>query len=160
MACAAKRPKECCAGNPRRITAITAFQNVLRDEFEDGNIDTSDAEELLISFAGLKAEDAEVKVDYWDTKNQRGTDLTLSSYTTWYRELKDAGVALDVYEDFKKQSADIESDKDKDGEPISGSKKKKIVALIDSLQIPDEQKDALYLSCDYAESTLNSTPWH
>lgn len=143
-----------------RDTAITAFQNVLRDEFEDGNIDTSDAEELLISFAGLKAEDAEVKVDYWETKNERGTDLTLSSYTTWYRELKDAGVTLDVYEDFKKQSADIESDKDKDGEPISGSKKKKIVALIDSLQIPDEQKDALYLSCNYAESTLNSTPWH
>ncbi|MBQ3146790.1 MAG: hypothetical protein IJB91_03585 [Oscillospiraceae bacterium] len=143
-----------------RNAAITAFQNVLRDEFEDGNIDTSDAEELLIIFAGLKAEDAEVKVDYWETKNERGTDLTLSSYTTWYRELKDAGVTLDVYEDFKKQFAEIESDKDKDGEPISGSKKKKIVALIDSLQISDEQKDALYLSCNYAESTLNSTPWH
>ena len=78
----------------------------------------------------------------------------------WMNEIEGSGVDVSTFVAFRSAAADIESDKDKDGEPISGSKKKKIVALIDSLQIPDEQKDALYLSCDYAKSTLNSTPWH
>ena len=51
-------------------------------------------------------------------------------------------------------------DADGDGKTDSGSKKKEILDLIDSLPISDSQKDALYYDNGYAASGLKKAPWH
>ena len=44
---------------------------------------------------------------------------------------------------------------------ISGEgKKDQIVAVIDSMDIPDAEKDRYYLTYGYSENTLGDTPWN
>ena len=50
-------------------------------------------------------------------------------------------------------------DKDGDGKADSGTKKKEILKVIDSLPITSKQKDVLFLM-NYAKSTLYEAPWH
>ena len=77
-----------------------------------------------------------------------------------YSGARSAGITTWQYVKFKDECSYLSADKDADGKSISGSLKKKVVALIDSMDISKEAKDYLYLSEDYAESGLSSTPWH
>lgn len=82
---------------------------------------------------------------------------------TTYEKLEAAvaeGISVYNYVSFRYDIKDLEGDKDKDGNPISGSLKEKIVEVIDGLNLTNEQKDFLYLQQNYAESTLGDTPWH
>ena len=69
------------------------------------------------------------------------------------------GVDFDDYFDFYFATRGIEADKDANGNSISGSKKEKVLAAIDAMDIPDDQKDALYLQQGYAETTISEAPW-
>lgn len=78
-----------------------------------------------------------------------------------YRGARDAGMSTWQYVDFKDQVSYLEADKDANGKTIRNSLKKKVVALIDSMEISGEAKDYLYLNIQkYAKSGLGSTPWH
>lgn len=82
---------------------------------------------------------------------------------TTYEKLEAAvaeGISVYNYVSFRYDIKDLEGDKDKDGNPISGSLKEKVVEVIDGLNLTSEQKDFLYLQQNYAESTLGDTPWH
>lgn len=70
------------------------------------------------------------------------------------------GVDFDDYFDFYFATREIEADKDASGKSISGSKKEKVLAAIDAMDITDEQKDALYLLQGYSEKTINEAPWN
>lgn len=71
----------------------------------------------------------------------------------------DCGLTYEDYYDFYFSKRYLYADKDEDGKSISGSKKEKIVALINGMDIPDEQKDALYIASGYTEKSLKTTPW-
>lgn len=43
---------------------------------------------------------------------------------------------------------------------ITGSKREKVLDVIDSLPLSKKQKDALYISEGYAESKIQDVPWH
>ena len=53
----------------------------------------------------------------------------------------------------------MSADKDKYGKSITGSKKDKVCAYINGLNLTSEQKDILYLYL-YKENSLKYTPWH
>ena len=74
-------------------------------------------------------------------------------------EVNGDGVAFDDYFDFYFSTRGIEADKDEDGKSISGSKKEKMLAAIDAMDIPNEQKDALYLLEGYSKEAINEAPW-
>lgn len=59
-------------------------------------------------------------------------------------ELLDLGVTVQEYWDMRKDMSKIESDKDAEGNTISGSKKKKVVQYIDGLDLTAAQKVTLY----------------
>ena len=67
--------------------------------------------------------------------------------------LVDAICALDAF-------GHMTADKDEFGNSISGSKKAKVCAYIDAMDITDEQKDVMYLLSGYKENSLEYTPWH
>lgn len=51
------------------------------------------------------------------------------------------------------------ADVDADGNAINGSKMRKVMEYIDSLNLTSQQKDVLFLT-QYAKSSLRKTPWH
>ncbi len=76
-------------------------------------------------------------------------------------EARAAGISCRVFMEFRSKAENMKADKDPNDpeKTIAGSKKEKVVELIDSLQLTTEQKDVLYLMY-YAESGLYDTPWH
>lgn len=71
------------------------------------------------------------------------------------------GLEYQVYLDLKDQIKDVTSEKDKKtGEPVPGSKKKKVLQIIQKLEISIREKDALYLMLGYSKSTIDEAPWH
>ena len=70
-----------------------------------------------------------------------------------------AGVTPEVYVEFLEETADLQADRAGNGKAIAGSKKQKVLAAIDGLDITKEQKTALYYAAGYAESTLTEAPW-
>lgn len=54
----------------------------------------------------------------------------------------------------------MEADRDADGEVINGSKREKVLKLIDSMELSDYQKDVLYLTEGYSEKTIDDAPWN
>ena len=55
---------------------------------------------------------------------------------------------------------DIKRTKDEDGKPIRNSLKKKIMAVIDAMDLTKAQKDALYYANGWAKSEIYEAPWH
>lgn len=97
---------------------------------------------------------------YWAA----GGNALSVSQTTLYQELVDSGMsrkkAYETIRDFNDATADLEADKDENGNPVSGSKKEKVVEAINKLPLGRKQKNLLYLSRGYSEKDLNSLPWN
>ena len=97
---------------------------------------------------------------YW----AEGGKALSASQTALYQELVDSGIsrkkAYETIRDFNDATADLEADKDENGNPVSGSKKEKVVEAINKLPLSRMQKDKLYLSKNYSEKDLGEMPWN
>lgn len=97
---------------------------------------------------------------YW----AEGGKALSASQTALYQELVDSGMsrkkAYETIRDFNDATADLEADKDENGNPVSGSKKEKVVEAINKLPLSRKQKDKLYLSKNYSEKDLGEMPWN
>lgn len=76
------------------------------------------------------------------------------------QEAAKSGVSYEAYYDYYFATKDIESDKDASGKTIPGSKREKVLAEINAMDLTVEQKNALYYASGYAESTLYEAPWY
>lgn len=70
------------------------------------------------------------------------------------------GVSYETYYDYYFATKEMHADKDENGKSISGSKKAKVVEYINSLDIPAEQKDALYVAAGYTEKSARNQKWN
>lgn len=116
---------------------------------ENGQLTTNDKVDVLL------------KQGLTDTSLYRALSTVLSEET--YDKLTEArsgGISAKVWMKYWQQKAELSADKDANGKSISGSKKAKILALINSLQLTAEQKDLLYRAEGYAERDLYKAPWH
>ena len=97
---------------------------------------------------------------YWAA----GGKALSAAQTRLYEDLVDSGLsrkrAYEILKRFNDATADLEADRDKNGNPIGGSKKEKIVKEINKLPLSRKQKNTLYLSRGYSEKDLNSLPWN
>lgn len=97
---------------------------------------------------------------YWAA----GGKALSAAQTRLYEDLVDSGLsrkrAYDILKRFNDATADLEADRDKNGNPIGGSKKAKIVKEINKLPLSRKQKNMLYLSRGYSEKDLNDLPWN
>lgn len=97
---------------------------------------------------------------YW----AEGGKALSASQTALYQELVDSGMsrkkAYETIRDFNDATADLEADKDENGNPVSGSKKEKVIEAINKLPLSRKQKDKLYLSKNYSEKDLGEMPWN
>ena len=102
-------------------------------------------------------------------------DLASDSDLTKQAELESSsGLTAVEYWEYKVATNGIQADRTESGKTIAGSKKQKVLAAIDGLDITKkqkvlaaidglditkEQKTALYYAAGYAESTLTEAPW-
>ena len=78
----------------------------------------------------------------------------------WIAALMDSGLPPEDYILFRATTVDIEGDKDENGKTIPGSKKKKVLNVIDQMNVSDEVKDKYYYAAGYDEDTISDAPWH
>lgn len=78
----------------------------------------------------------------------------------WIADLMDSGLPPEDYILFRAATVDIEGDKDENGKTIPGSKKKKVLNVIDQMNVSDEVKDKYYYAAGYDEDTISDAPWH
>ena len=104
------------------------------------------------------AADAYIRLLNLEMANQ-DYDITADIASKYFEFAEPAGIDLDVFIDFKDRTNGIEGDKDRNGKTINGSKKAKIMDVINSLPLTKAQKDALYYASGYEKSTIREAPW-
>ena len=75
-----------------------------------------------------------------------------------FREAQKEGIPAKVYAKFWTEAKELHEDKDEEGDPIRGSRKEKVIELIDSLNLTAEQKDWL-VQQEYKSVNLWEMPW-
>ena len=140
------------------------LQDGIKKIIKDSDVSDTDMREQLEEI-GYSGEEAQEVMDKWEaTSNAKewfgsGTEWYVARAYTDYAE--PAGIDRDTFLDFYREASRTSGeDLDGDGKTDSGSKKKKVLALIDGMALSATQKDALYYQQGYAESTIGDAPWH
>lgn len=134
-----------------------------REAFAEGTITRQQLIDEIVKIGGNTREEAESAVTVYEWQNA-GVDIdTNQTYiVNAYEEYgKPNGIDRNDFVSFCQQASRISGeDLDGDGKTDSGSKKKNVLRLIDSMPLSAAQKDALYYQQGYAESTIGDAPWH
>jgi nuclear transport factor 2 (NTF2) superfamily protein len=130
--------------------AASTVISYTRDAYEDGLYDRSKAADVMVTYGGLTAEEAESKLQYIDVKKQFPDTYVDDAWVAeYYKEVESSGISIKVFIDYRNQVKSITGD----------GKKEKRMAVINSMPISDSQKDALYYAEGWAASRLYEAPW-
>jgi hypothetical protein len=124
----------------------------VKKHYEDGDISYNEASDILINFCGKSAEDAKIKVQYWEFKRDNPDTYADDSWISEYYAdgVSDAGISIEMFVDYRNRVKDITGE----------NKKQNRMAVINSLPLTSAQKDALYFAEGWASSKLYEAPWH
>jgi hypothetical protein len=129
----------------------SSAKSELKELFLEGEISEQKAIQALSIYCGVDEEDAKADVQYWAFKQDYPDVYADDSwFDKYYEEVAASGVEIDMYMDYRNRVKDITGD----------GKKERRMAVIDSLPISDEQKDALYFAEGWAASKIDEAPWH
>ena len=129
----------------------SSAKSELKELFLDGKISEEKTISALVSYCGVDEDAAVADVQYWAFKQDYPDVYADDSWFDKYcEEVADSGISIDQYMEYRNQVKDITGE----------GKKERRMAVIDSLPISDEQKDALYYAEGWAESKLSEAPWH
>lgn len=138
----------------------------------EAGLDADTAYDLTNTLAGLEPEDdmervsklqqytaiADLPMAEADKESALALVMSDSAYEK-YQSARSAGVSTEDYVWFLSATDGLEADKDENGKSISGSRKAKVLRVIDRMDLNRSQKDALFLAAGYSESTLEDAPW-
>lgn len=134
----------------RPETALALQQRLAALEPETGKSSVSDSQRcMVIAESGLSQEEQLAAL---------GTILSENSMAE-LRSCTAAGIGLRTALEAREAIGGMKADMDANGKAVSGSKKKKVLAYINGLDLGKGQKDVLYLAAGYAEKGLPETPW-
>lgn len=136
------------------------IRDTIRNALLDGDMTSTDARSKLMKYTDIEYEDAEDKVAFWNFQKQNPESKLSETGAIKYLEAKESGITLKVFEEYYSQVTGMTADKDANGKSITGSKRDKILKLINSLPLSSKQKDVLYYQNNYSAKTLYDTPWH
>lgn len=133
----------------------------IRKAYEEKRVSGEAVENMLMKYGGKSKDDAAARREKYDfTIANPGTDDISDAAVQKYNEsVAAAGISgKDYYTSWQMYNR-TESDYDENGKPISYSKLYKIAAYIDSLNLTNAQKDAMFCAF-YTARNLRRTPWH
>ncbi len=138
-------------GGKTKEEAQDQMEDWTKNRFFDGDITADKAAKVLTNHCGWDSADAENKVRYWDFKRSHPDLYVDDAWMEEYDiEIRESGIALETFVEYRNKVKGITGE----------GKKDRRMAVIDSLPITDEQKDAIYFAEGWAESTLWQAPWH
>lgn len=160
------------ANGKSKDQATTSFNNSfnsnVKDKFDDGVLNATEAKRMLETVGGKTAEEALDKVRYWEVaKRYPNADISEEAVAGFYKpiedlgySMEDAGISMAAYVNYKTAAKTCKGvDSDGDGKTDNGSKKAEILLVIDALDLTPDQKDALYFDNGWAASKLHEAPW-
>ena len=125
--------------------------NDIEDEYLDRNITASRAAEMLVRYGGFTKLEAKARISYWDFKNNLpDVYLNVDWFEKYYSEIESSGIDIEDYVTYREKVRNIDG----------ADKKERRMAVINSMLISTNQKDALYFAEGWAESKLYEAPWH
>ena len=138
-------------GGKTKEEAQVSLYGYCRDGYEEGYFTRSEAAKMMVQYGGLTEAEAESKLRYVDIKKQFPDTYVDDAWVDeFYAEIETSGMALATFIDYRNQVKSITGE----------GKKERRMAVIDSLPISYEQKDALYYAEGWATSKLYEAPWH
>lgn len=133
----------------------------IRKAYEEKRVSGETVENMLMKYGGKSKDDATARREKYDfTIANPGTeDISDAAVQKYNESVAAAGISgKDYYTSWQMYNR-TESDYDENGKPISYSKLYKIAAYIDSLNLTNAQKDAMFCAF-YTARNLRRTPWH
>ena len=133
----------------------------MRSAYETGRIQKSEAVRLRQKYGGETQDEAESKVRYWDfcIEYPQYDDISEARANKYYDYCRQAGVGVAAYYKAAQYTAAIVSEKDEDGNSVSGSVKRQYVEYIQSLGLSAAQQKALWQALKNAAWSDKGTPW-
>ena len=133
----------------------------MRSAYETGRIQKSEAVRLRQKYGGETQDEAESKVRYWDfcIEYPQYDDISEARANKYYDYCQKAGVGVAAYYKAAQYTAAIVSEKDEDGNNVSGSVKRQYVEYIQSLGLSAAQQKALWQALKNATWSDKGTPW-
>ena len=139
----------------------SSVQSAVGDAYSAGLLDEARAEKMLKEYAGKDEEEAASKVNYWSFINaqpQYKSVLSEANVNDYQEFAEPANISLDVFVQYINGTKGLETKYDEWGDAVE-SKRDQVLAVIDSLPLTWQQKDALYLAAGYSESKIWDVPW-
>ena len=132
------------------------------DAFMNGKITEGDARNMYITYGGYSKTEAAEKVTVlaFVKKHPDCDGISYAAIENYQTHCEASGVPAATFYDAWKYNSNTHADVDANGESISGSKKVKVLAYIDALNLTYAQKDSLYYAFGWAESKIHEAPWH
>ncbi len=116
-----------------------------------GKISESELISAVMDIEGESREEAEEYIRFLDLEMaNQDISITASEASSYFEHAEPAGIAIDVYLDYKNKAKDITGE----------GKKKRRMDVIHSLPLTSAQKDALYYAEGWSASTIHEAPWH
>lgn len=116
-----------------------------------GKISESELISAVMDIEGESREEAEEYIRFLDLEMaNQDISITASEASSYFEHAEPAGIAIDVYLDYKNKAKDITGE----------GKKKRRMDVIHSLPLTNAQKDALYYAEGWSASTIHEAPWH
>ena len=138
----------------------SAVATGIRDAYYSGLLDKAKAEKMLMEYAGKGEDEAASKVSYWAFSEEHPEyDYFTEANVAKYHEFAEPeNISVDVYAQFVNGTKGLKTKYDEWGDVVE-SERDQILAVIDSLPLTWQQKDALYLAAGYKESKIWDVPW-
>lgn len=133
----------------------------MRSAYETGRIQKNEAVRLRQKYGGETQDEAESKVRYWDfcIEYPQYDDISEARANKYYDYCQQAGVGVAAYYKAAQYTAAIVSEKDENGNNVSGSVKRQYVEYIQSLGLSAAQQKALWQALKNATWSDKGTPW-
>ena len=151
-------------GSTQKEAEESFFESVstsTRNAFDSGLLDETGTEKMLQEYTDMDEEEAVSKVDYWSfikAHPQFRGDLSEAQVEKYHEFAEPAEIPLDVFVQYLEGTSGLADIKDEWGDVVK-SKREQVLEVIDSLPLTWQQKDALYLAANYAESKIWDVPW-
>lgn len=142
------------------VTGI-AYDDI-KDAYMDGQITKSRAVDMYVRYGGNTQQEATEKVAVYEfVKNHPDCDgISYSAVESYQTYCLSTGMKAETFYDAWKYNYATKADVDANGESIVGSKKAKVLAYVNGMNLTYAQKDSLYYAFGWAQSTIDEAPWH
>ena len=121
-------------------------------QYKRGIITRQQLRQALIDLGEYSGADADIQIEVYDWEQSGLQGVSFSRVKNWHEYCEGVGVSKSVWMSVSTYAATVHGEKRSDGRTIPGSKAKKIMEKINSLNISKSQKDALALAIGEQEN--------